>query len=246
MFIVWGFANFFVMVVTVMVLILSNTKKYKKSWIAVYGRNNSTLLVFSFFSSLSVFFIVAVGFFLQSPFISTRTAFMMIKIGFILGGLLFYRYAKKKIFELAAIAIGILCMAVFLFVAYSFVEEFMPHYFGTFPLNDTKGKYIINYDGDYWVTYYTRGQVCRVQCEEEWIKTGNTSVTESPIDLKPYIDMTVTITGDFQKIPSSLSGNDRKLCIGTGLSKSCFVSHGEGVWYYSPLIIKSISKVSTK
>lgn len=126
-------------------------------------------------------------------------------------------------------------------------EEFSPNYYLTFPLNDPKGVYIINYDGDYWVTYYTQKQQCttvsgKKNCTYAYVNTGNTAITSSPVDLKPFIDTHVRITGTFQKIYSSVFGAEKKLCIGKGFFLSCHVSAGPGVWYASPLQLEAIEK----
>lgn len=110
---------------------------------------------------------------------------------------------------------------------------------------DTHGKYVINYDGDYWLTYYTDKNACyksSVKCDPDWVKTGNASITYSPIPLEPFRDKEVIVRARQLRISSSLSndyGAIRKyLCIGS--YANCKPSTGPGVWYRSPLIIKSI------
>ena len=110
---------------------------------------------------------------------------------------------------------------------------------------DTHGKYVINYDGDYWLTYYTDRNTCyksSVKCVPDWVKTGNASITYSPIPLEPFRDKEVIVRARQLRISNSLSndyGAIRKyLCIGS--YANCKPSTGPGVWYRSPLIIKSI------
>lgn len=120
-----------------------------------------------------------------------------------------------------------------------------PSLYFTFPLNDTKGRYIVNYDGDYWLTYYDVKKNCQViqdkrQCTDELIKKGNTSIAETNVDLKPFIDKTVIVKGDFIKIIRPLYAKEKELCLNKNSSKICTKSTGPGVWYSSPLKITSI------
>jgi hypothetical protein len=110
-------------------------------------------------------------------------------------------------------------------------NEFLPHQYFAFPLADPKGSYVINYDGDYWLTYYEAGQ-----------KKGNTSITESPEDLKRFIDKSVRIVGEFVPIRGQISGDQKKFCIIDANKKTCHTSTGPGTWYASPLKINSIEK----
>lgn len=110
---------------------------------------------------------------------------------------------------------------------------------------DTHGKYIINYDGDYWLTYYTDKNTCyrsSIKCDPDWVKTGNASITFSPIPLEPFRDKEVVVHARQQRISSSLSNDHdtirKYLCIGS--YENCKPSTGPGNWYRSPLIIKSI------
>ncbi len=149
---------------------------------------------------------------------------------------------QKGIRILTAIALSIIT-GFLIWGCVGIVQEFLPRLYGTFTLNDTKAKYIINYDGDYWVTYYEVRNVCqpKQECREVLEKRGNTSITESPVDLKPFIDRSVRITGTFEPINDQVEGTKKKLCIGTGFQKKCAVSTGPGVWHSSPLKIESIT-----
>lgn len=110
---------------------------------------------------------------------------------------------------------------------------------------DTNGKYIVNYDGDYWLTYYTDKNTCyksSVKCDPDWVKTGNASITYSPIPLEPFRDKEVVVHARQLRIagPQSIDNNfNRKyLCISSPIN--CILSTGPGDWHRSPLIIKSI------
>ncbi|NTU74192.1 hypothetical protein HGB07_08705, partial [Candidatus Roizmanbacteria bacterium] len=67
-------------------------------------------------------------------------------------------------------------------------------------------------------------------------KKGNTSITETPVDLTPYLDKDIEITGSFVPSQGATTGIDKKLCV----KGKCSVSPGPGYWYASPLKIKTI------
>lgn len=131
------------------------------------------------------------------------------------------------------------------------IPEFRPNVYGQFPLNDKKGVYQINYDGDYWLTYYVQEQYCINQntkkgtlekvCKINLVKKGNTAIVESPVELKKYLDKPVQIQGSFVKIMPPVPPENiyRQFCI-TKPTKSCVSSKGPGTWYFSPLKITSI------
>jgi hypothetical protein len=111
--------------------------------------------------------------------------------------------------------------------------------------SDTNGKYILNYDGDYWVTYYTDVAQCHAQsvsCLNQWEKAGNTSIAYSPIDLAPFIDKEVIITGEELPLAVSLDNSSldkqKRFCLAS--YTNCYISTGPGVWYRSPLILTTI------
>ena len=56
---------------------------------------------------------------------------------------------SDKLFIFLATTFFMFCGIMIILFLY-FLEK--DHYF-TFNLNDPKGRYIINYDGDYWLTY---------------------------------------------------------------------------------------------
>lgn len=136
-----------------------------------------------------------------------------------------------------------LTVGIIVYFVYAIAQEFQPHEYYSFPLDDAKGRYVLNYDGDYWLTYYTVEKDCNQKmniCLEKLIKTGNTSITESPVDLTPYLDKPVTIKGSFVKIHGALIGNMKTFCLITNGKKDCKESKGPGIWYASPLKITSI------
>ena len=124
--------------------------------------------------------------------------------------------------------------------------ENKPGLFSDIPtFTDVQGKYIINYDGDYWLTYYTDRNTCyksSVKCDPDWVKTGNASIIYSPIPLEPFRDKEVIVRARQLRIAAPISNdniiNKKDLCIGTPIN--CSFSTGPGVWYRSPLILKSI------
>lgn len=140
--------------------------------------------------------------------------------------------------------LGGIAFATFLLIM--ILQEFIPQQYFTFPLNDPKGKYVINYDGDYWLTYYLPEQQCTVNgegqqnCIDIWVKKGNTSITESPVELGSFQDRSVLVQGEFVPTHGSIMGDKKKLCLGIGFKKQCMTSTGPGIWYVSPLKIKSI------
>lgn len=137
-------------------------------------------------------------------------------------------------------------LSVLIFFIIQVFEEFSPSHYLTFPLDDKKGRYLINYDGDYWLTYYDVQKSCMAQshgenvCKEVLIKKGNSSITETPVDLKQYIDVPIHVSGEFVKTHGS-TYEGKQICAGKGFSKECSPSTGPGTWYASPLKIKTIT-----
>lgn len=122
-----------------------------------------------------------------------------------------------------------------------FSQEGGPDYHSTFPLDDTKGVYILNFDGDYWVTYYHVSRACTKSktgnvCKDVYEKVGNAAITASPVDLKPFVDKHVQISGEFVKTQGLLEGKYKKICI----KNSCNISTGPGQWVSSPITITTI------
>ncbi len=122
----------------------------------------------------------------------------------------------------------------------------MPRYYGTFNLNDKQGRYIMNYDGDYWITYYKVESQCNIifdgnkLCHDILHKQDSSSITETPVDLKPFIDKEVRITGSFTVINGSII-NDKKYCIKKNFfQQTCTQSTGPGYWHASPIKIGTI------
>lgn len=140
-----------------------------------------------------------------------------------------------------AILLGLL---TFFFII--FYDESSPSYYLVFPLDDKAGRYLINYDGDYWLTLYEVQNFCNAEskgkavCKEILIKKGNTSITETRVDLKQYIDVPIHVSGEFVKTYGPTS-EGKQICVGQGFSKECSQSIGPGTWYASPLKIKAIT-----
>ena len=170
---------------------------------------------------------------------------LLYKILFIIILVILFHFLKNtKILQLFISTLCIISIAVSIFIICAFVDQLIPHTYGTFRLDDKQGRYIINYDGDYWLTYYTVHGNCefnsvhKQMCHNELIKTGNTSIMESPIELQHFLEKPVVIKGQFQR--SFGITTDKHICIGTGFAKKCIKSPGPGEWYYSPLKISSI------
>ena len=96
------------------------------------------------------------------------------------------------------------------------------------------------------MTYYHVSRVCTESkignvCKEVYEKLGNAAITASPVDLKPFVDKHVQISGEFVKTQGLLEGRDKKLCI----KQTCDISPGPGQWVSSPITITAI-KINPK
>ena len=161
--------------------------------------------------------------------------------------LLFRYYFNKKTTQ---IFLSFVTTISFAFATYLFTMlmlDFLPEYFLTFNLNDTKGKYIMNYDGDYWITYYAVEKKCmkndagKEQCNEILHKKFSSAVTESPVELTPFVDKEVRVTGSFAPLYGWFSRRKKELCIKKNfLQKECKKTTGPGYWVASPIILDSI------
>lgn len=158
-------------------------------------------------------------------------------------------YPRGELWTKMSYVIVILLLIILFPLVLGFILEYMegPTKYFTFPLDDRKGKYIINYDGDYWLTYYTPIQKCSEPtdgtmpvCEITWRKDGNTSIMETPVDLVQFVDKEVSISGEFKPTYGSIDGEDKQYCVINEEGKKCEVSKGPGIWYSSPLQIKTI------
>lgn len=150
-----------------------------------------------------------------------------------------HKRLHTKLLQIIAMVLLLAQIMITSFFIFSFVQEFIPRYYSTFPLNDLKGRYILNYDGDYWITYYDVERVCSPRCLDTLHKKGNTSITESPVDLMSYIDKPVRVTGEFERFSWQA---EKKFCIRKSMwEKKCIPSIGHGGWYASPLKITSIT-----
>ena len=77
-------------------------------------------------------------------------------------------------------------------------------------------------------------------CRDILHKKGNASIERSPVDLKPFIDKPVRVTGSFRMIVHSIK-EDKQFCIQKNMfQKECVESTGPGFWYTSPLSLKTI------
>jgi hypothetical protein len=229
------------------------------------GRNFSKLFLriytpFEFAHSLTILltipFLFPLGFFIFSALVmKSLIAFGPMEI--VLGVLIWILWFKhrKKIFSRIVIIVAMLIalLGVFYFAKES-IKEFYPSVHGSFPLDDAKGVYLINYDGDYWLTYYIPEEYCWNKndkngnltkvCKTNLLKHGNTAIVDAPSDLKKYLDKPVLVKGSFVPvIPPIQSGkNYRQFCI-TKPKKVCSDSKGPGIWYFSPLKIKSVKLI---
>ena len=129
-----------------------------------------------------------------------------------------------------------------LYIASEFIQENQPSLYVDIILDDPHGRYVLNYDGDYWLTYYTDTNACyekiNSDCAPVWKKTGNTSISYAPFPLDPLLDKPVRVMGEFVPISHSLDIGDtgREFCMIT----ECVPSRGPGTWYRSPLKISTI------
>ncbi len=174
-------------------------------------------------------------------------------IGFLyygVGKVVFIYDRKYNLLRLTASILAFIVMIALCFVCIAVVMEVSPRYWGVFNLQDKEGTYIINYDGDYWLTYFVESKECSAvdMCVHKLNKVGNTAIIEAPDDLKKYLDKPVRIDGEFVKIVGPFGYNDyteeyRAFCILSNGKKQCRPGKGTGVWHYSPLRIKSIEVV---
>ncbi|MEI6326601.1 MAG: hypothetical protein WCO78_00595 [Candidatus Roizmanbacteria bacterium] len=155
---------------------------------------------------------------------------------------------SRKVLMVTYRCIGLLMLAATLFFMYFISSFFLPHpsLFVDISLNDPDGRYVINYDGDYWLTYYTDANKCfaapESACVPSWIKAGNTSISDAPVSLKPFVDKIVRVGGEFTPIVNSIEPSDpaKQFCMN---GRTCVHSPGPGTWYMSPLKIRTIELV---
>lgn len=156
-------------------------------------------------------------------------------------------FHDKRIRRLSPMISGMLLLSLiaqcyFFYIIYS---EFQPHYYGTFPLDDPNGIYLINYDGDYWLTYYIDTNDCagngNSDCTPQLEKKGNTSIEYSPENLNGFIAVPVQVTGTFTKIHGPITTSDKRYCF----KNICAKGKGPGIWYNSPLRIETIKLVES-
>lgn len=143
--------------------------------------------------------------------------------------------------KFAVLAFCFIALGYFLLVIYS---ELMPRKYFTFDLKDPVGIYLVNYDGEYWLTYYIQEEQCDASsgvniCTTEIVKKGNAPIGESPIPLDSLLDKPVRVTGEFEATNGPRSGQEKKMCI----AGTCSIGTGPGVWHSSPLKIKTIEQV---
>lgn len=194
-------------------------------------------------STAITIFIPSFGFFRLDSFDSA----ILMKISAIL--LLVILLSTSSYNRIMQLLSGSLFIGTLIFISlflYGLLQEFIPHQYFTFPLNDPHGRYVLNYDGDYWLTYYEIKQSCTdtpegiQRCKVEQIKKGNTAITEAPEELSKYLDQAVKVEGDFIATHGLFSRGGKEFCINRKGNKACHESTGPGYWHASPLIITSI------
>lgn len=160
------------------------------------------------------------------------------------GLILWKNNTEFKKFAPLVMGVFILVIVTMFYFLLMILQEFQPHYYGRFPLNDPKGVYLINYDGEYWLTYYVDTNSCtsnpKQQCIPNFEKKGNTSIEYSPVELASFIDKPVLVTGTFTRIHGPRQEN-KEYCIST----ECVMGTGPGIWYNSPLRIETIKLVES-
>jgi len=148
----------------------------------------------------------------------------------------------KKVLNIFAALFLVAITLPILYIASEFIQENQPSLYVDIILDDPHGRYVLNYDGDYWLTYYTDTNACyekiNSDCAPVWKKTGNTSISYAPFPLDPLLDKPVRVMGEFVPISHSLDIGDagREFCMIT----ECVPSRGPGTWYRSPLKISTI------
>ncbi len=68
--------------------------------------------------------------------------------------LTFPEWLKKVLNIFAALVLIVLTLPI-LYIASEFIQENQPSLYVDIKLDDPHGRYVLNYDGDYWLTYYT-------------------------------------------------------------------------------------------
>lgn len=154
----------------------------------------------------------------------------------------FPKWLKTVVNVFAGLTLIILTLWLML-IAYTFIFSNDPGLYVDIKLDDSHGRYVLNYDGDYWLTYYTDTNACyektNSDCAPAWKKTGNTSITDAPFPLDPLLDKPVRVEGEFVPISGPIYAADkgRVFCMN---GATCVVSNGPGTWYMSPLKIITI------
>lgn len=164
---------------------------------------------------------------------------------FLITILMLYLRRSHKVVITTGLIVSLVFACFAGFLLYVIYQESQPDYYYTFKLDDPKARYVINYDGDYWITMYDVKHVCEGSgpgqfCHEVITKIGNTSITEAPEPLEKYRDKAVIVTGEFVPKFGAIYGNNKKFCIKEGWKTTCKVSTGPGSWEASPLKIKTI------
>lgn len=239
-FVLYNFLNLFKVNNKLSRFVRSIYLKNEKIILTAIILTTSTIVPF-FISIFYPFILEAVGYLYSSHLL------ILVKLILILVMLLVIKFGQGLIIRAFSTVFVSLVLGMLIFFFIQIYDEFLPNYYFTFPLDDQKGRYLINYDGDYWLTYYKVQENCvtssveKTNCSEVLIKQGNTSITESPVELEQFVGKPVLIKGEFTKIYGSLGSDQKEFCIGRGWSKKCVVSPGPGIWHASPLKIYSIT-----
>lgn len=149
----------------------------------------------------------------------------------------------KKVLNILAALVLIALILPILYIGSKFILPEQPSLYVDMRLDDPDGRYVLNYDGDYWLTYYRDENECYTKksmpCTVSWKKTGNTSITDAPFPLDPLLDKPVRVTGEFVPITGPIYAADkgRVFCMS---GATCVMSNGPGTWYMSPLKIITI------
>jgi hypothetical protein len=165
-----------------------------------------------------------------------------------------FRPSCRAVSGLAGVFLfGVSALLIQIMVSYHFGNQ--SRIINSFPLNDAQGRYIVSYDGDYWLTYYIDANRCfetTPPCNQKWEKKGAAPIYSSTVKLDKYLNVPVSVTAAWQAIHYQIpptteddflqhpSKEYRKFCVQSGLYQECVDSRGPQYWSSSPLLIETI------
>jgi hypothetical protein len=157
---------YFILLINIIATFIHKKHRLQKFFITLFKQHRQILIV-SATLSISTFLILFVPsvfpWLITDSYDISFSAMLLIKLLVItiITGSIKYIPPQKGILALSAIALTIIAGFV-IWGCIGLLQEFTPQQYNTFALNDSKAKYIINYDGDYWVTYSILKTKCHI------------------------------------------------------------------------------------